>query len=669
MAFSKARRLSDFISANGSIPAGKFTDSTITSAHIVDATIVPADMHATLNLTGKTVTVATASGSTNSTAVASTAFVQQELTTLIGGAPSTLNDLNELAAAINDDANYNSTLTTALATKLPLAGGTLTGSIIFDNNLQAIKIKDAAGTAGYVFYLDNADTLVIGNGTIVEKIRLDTSGHEGAITIDTDGKVGIGTASPAQNFVVAEGTNQHGIELVPGTISYIQAYDRATSDYGNLRIDAQKIGFGLDNGAEKVTFLANGRVGIGDSDPQDILEIRGVAGTRGGLTISNTNHNEPAVSFARNAAATARMFITEPGALHTSTLNFQTSNASGGPNLLTAMTIDQNQNVGIGTADIGGKLTVATNDGTTNDVVNSIMIRNQSTGTTTTGFGGEIRFQAERNNGVVQNTGRISSVAEVNSGSNISSGLGFWTGTAGTINERLRINFDGKIRIGNNIPIWSGAYGGGLFLKGNNATSDRYAQLCIVDSTGAVAQAGLKINNNGSATFGGAGNVTITDGDLQVANGHGIDFSATANGTGSMSSEILDDYEEGTWTPTIQGLGGNAATAVNTNYATYTKIGNMVNVSCYIHTINLAAITSGSYIVLTGLPFAADSYGDFCLGYKTGGWTDSATAISGGYVQKGQSYLYFVSPNGVEPSQGGSYALTKMMLNVTYRTT
>jgi len=141
MAFSKARRLSDFISGDGSIPAGKFASSTITSDHIVDASIVPGDMHATLNLTGKTVTVATASGTTNTTAVASTAFVQQELTTLIGGAPSTLNDLNELAAAINDDANYNSTLTTALGTKLPKAGGTMTGALIVDAGNSGLDIR------------------------------------------------------------------------------------------------------------------------------------------------------------------------------------------------------------------------------------------------------------------------------------------------------------------------------------------------------------------------------------------------------------------------------------------------------------------------------------------------------------------------------------------------
>jgi hypothetical protein len=61
--------------------------------------------------------------------VALQSYVDNSISNLIDSAPSTLNTLNELAAAINDDASYASTITTALGTKLPLAGGTMTGAI------------------------------------------------------------------------------------------------------------------------------------------------------------------------------------------------------------------------------------------------------------------------------------------------------------------------------------------------------------------------------------------------------------------------------------------------------------------------------------------------------------------------------------------------------------
>jgi len=93
-----------------------------------------------------TSTAATQEGGTNNTRIATTAFVQQEITSLIGGAPGSLNTLNELAAAINDDASYASTLTTALATKLPLAGGTLTGNLLLDVDNAEINLKSGVGT-------------------------------------------------------------------------------------------------------------------------------------------------------------------------------------------------------------------------------------------------------------------------------------------------------------------------------------------------------------------------------------------------------------------------------------------------------------------------------------------------------------------------------------------
>ena len=191
----------------------------------------------------------------------------------------------------------------------------------------------------------------------------------------------------------------------------------------------------------------------------------------------------------------------------------------------------------------------------------------------------------------------------------------------------MEIQQDGKIVIGNNVPMWSGSFGGGLFLKGNNATSDRYAQLCIVDSNGSIAQAGLKINNNGSATFAGAitstaltnnttrltignsGTVTvaeqldITDGNLKVANGHGIDFSATS---GSGTSELFDDYEEGTWTPS-----SIAGVSLTVNAAVYTKIGRVVHIGM---AVVFASNTNSAAVQFSGLPFAVRAQNDQAYG-------------------------------------------------------
>jgi len=81
----------------------------------------------------------------------------------------------------------------------------------------------------------------------------------------------------------------------------------------------------------------------------------------------------------------------------------------------------------------------------------------------------------------------------------------------------------------------------------------------------------------GSGTEGfrikSTGDVSLADGNLVVASGHGIDFSATAGPTnGSGTSELLDDYEEGTWTP----AGTNLPTP-SVSYGKYIKIGRTVH--------------------------------------------------------------------------------------------
>ena len=139
-----------------------------------------------------TTTATTQAESDDSTKVATTAYVVDKITTLIGGAPSTLNDLNELAAAINDDANYNSTLTTALATKLPLAGGTMTGNVTFGDNNKAIFGAGSDleiyhdGSNSYINEIADGDLLIRTNGS---GIRLQKNDGQNMVKALTGGAV------------------------------------------------------------------------------------------------------------------------------------------------------------------------------------------------------------------------------------------------------------------------------------------------------------------------------------------------------------------------------------------------------------------------------------------------------------------------------------------------
>jgi len=86
---------------------------------------------------------------------------------------------------------------------------------------------------------------------------------------------------------------------------------------------------------------------------------------------------------------------------------------------------------------------------------------------------------------------------------------------------------------------------------------------------------------------------------LGFESGKGIDFSATSNGSGTTGSELLNDYEEGTFTPT---LGGTST--YTTQFGNYTKIGNKVFFKIFL-TVNLIGTCDEQNIY--GLPFNCDS--------------------------------------------------------------
>jgi len=87
------------------------------------------------------VTATTQSASDNSTKVATTAYTDTAIANLVDSSPSALNTLNELAAALGDDANFSTTVTNSIATKMPLAGGTFTGDVTFSGGASAITVS------------------------------------------------------------------------------------------------------------------------------------------------------------------------------------------------------------------------------------------------------------------------------------------------------------------------------------------------------------------------------------------------------------------------------------------------------------------------------------------------------------------------------------------------
>ena len=105
------------------------------------------------------------------------------------------------------------------------------------------------------------------------------------------------------------------------------------------------------------------------------------------------------------------------------------------------------------------------------------------------------------------------------------------------------------------------------------------------------------------------GDVQVKTGNLVIGTaGKGIDFSATGDGSGTMSSELLDDYEEGTFTGTWTAYTTACSTTdTSTNY--YTKIGQQV--TCYINASNMTLVGGGGAIKMEGLPYAtsSDSHG------------------------------------------------------------
>jgi len=239
---------------------------------------------------------------------------------------------------------------------------------------------------------------------------------------------------------------------------------------------------------------------------------------------------------------------------------------------------------------------------------------------------GQIGWTAGDGTDVTSRIAEIKGFVDATPGSNDTPGrLSFWTTPDGAQSslERLRINREGQMSLGgSSANTFAGLQRFDIF---NTSTADNYhgslIRLITKNAAGNATasydmvkykEGTVSHNNNessGAINFyaGGAtrlqilstGNINVNDGDVVLASGHGIDFSATAQAP-SPSSEILDDYEEGTWTFAITPGGGS----YQYNYGQtgyYSKIGNKVFINAWVHLVVSSAVSGG--ITISGLPF------------------------------------------------------------------
>ena len=220
---------------------------------------------------------------------------------------------------------------------------------------------------------------------------------------------------------------------------------------------------------------------------------------------------------------------------------------------------------------------------------------------------GEIEFNGEDSAGNKQTYGVIHASILSPTSTAEQGQLHFETATAGALTEKMIIGTTNLVI--NEI--------GAVFNVRIEGDTD--ANLFTTDATNSRV---------GIGTVGPTAKLDVVGGDVRIDNGNliigtsgkGIDFSATS-GTGT--SELLNDYEEGTWTPTD---GSGASLSLTVNSAIYTRVGRVVTVQTKV---TYPATASGVGAAIGGFPFAPSSE---CSGSYYSGVSAGATYYVGGVM-------------------------------------
>ena len=195
---------------------------------------------------------------------------------------------------------------------------------------------------------------------------------------------------------------------------------------------------------------------------------------------------------------------------------------------------------------------------------------------------------------------------------------------------------------------------------GFSSTSPAYGfwyQACGIGNP-ALNNVSIITDSTERVKVGSTGDVNISTGNVVMGtSGKGIDFTATAEGSGTMTSELLNDYEEGTFTPTVRGSTVAGTGVYTTQAGLYTKVGRLVTITVYL---NWTAVTLGTgNLQFAGLPFTASSspvtYNGISIGFVSNIATTAGTVLYG-IVEPGSTVITMTQT----PTGGGAYGLVPL---------